>query len=56
MTDEQFTIALQLARENERLRKKVARLEIELKTLKEEMRKEERMTPAENRAYWGIYG
>ena len=56
MTDEQFIFALQLALENDQLKKKIAQLEIEVENLKRELQKPERMTAAEERAYWGIFG
>ena len=49
-------LTLQLALENEQLKKKITQLETEVENLKKELRKPERMTAAENRAYWGIFG
>lgn len=56
MTDEQFIFALQLALENDQLKKKIAQLEIEVENLKRELQKPERMTETEKCAYWGIFG
>ena len=56
MTDEYFILTLQLALENEQLKRKNTQLEIEVESLKKELRKPERMTTAENCAYWGIFG
>ena len=49
-------LILQLALENEQLKKKITQLETEVENLKKELQKPERMTAAENRAYWGIFG
>ena len=49
-------LILQLALENEQLKRKITQLETEVENLKKELRKPERMTAAENRAYWGIFG
>ena len=56
MTDEYFILTLQLALENEQLKRKITQLEIEVESLEKELRKPERMTSSENRAYWGIFG
>ena len=56
MTDEYFILTLQLALENEQLKRKITQLETEVENLKKELRKPERMNAAENRAYWGIFG
>lgn len=45
-----------LEEENKILKKKFERLEEENKILTEELSKTDRMTPAESRAYWGIFG
>lgn len=45
-----------LEEENKKLQKEFERLEEENKFLTEELSKTERMTPAEKRAYWGIFG
>ena len=49
-------LTLQLALENEQLKKRITQLETEVENLKKELRKPERMIAAENRAYWGIFG
>lgn len=42
--------------ENAILKAQLEETKAELEKYKTELRKPERMTPAENRAYWGIYG
>ena len=56
MTDEQFILTLQLALENDQLKKRITQLETEVENLKRELQKPERMTEAEKCAYWGIFG
>ena len=56
MTDEQFILTLQLALENDQLKKRITQLETKVENLKRELQKPERMTAAEERAYWGIFG
>ena len=42
--------------ENAILKAKLEKVEEELEDCKRELRRPERMTEAENRAYWGIFG